>query len=321
MKMTHKRRMMLKSIGLSLLLPGMFERKSTEAVHVDVDDLDHVATGSFSNDAAAIVSNFTVTSWNVAYGKRYTRLADSMEFLLRSDIFLLQEVDRMTNRTRGKKSLRDLPRMFAERLQMHYAYGLEFQELKQDGPGRVAFTGQQTLSAFPLSRPETVRFKNQLADWSRGWLGFWQKRRGGRMFLYCRTRINGVAVHLYNTHLESHATDKGKLAQVAELLEHVSKTASHGDPVIVAGDLNTKASERSPVVKRFLDFGFEDAVLERSPGINATNRRGDRRLDWLFSKNLEPTSARLAPGLLGSDHRAVSATYRAPRSRSSFSQE
>jgi len=308
-------------MGISLLFPWVFEPESEGGVHLDVEDLDHVDTGSFARISRAMVSDLTVTSWNVAYGRRYARVADSMEFLLRSDVFLLQEVDRLTNRTRDKKGLRDLPRLFAERLRMNYAYGLEFQELKQDGPGRVAFTGQQTLSAFPLSRPETVRFRKQLADWSRGWLGFWQKRRGGRMFLYCQAHINGNALHLYNTHLESHASDKEKLVQVAELLEHVSVTASHGEPVIIAGDLNTKGSEHSPVVKRLLAAGFEDAVLERLPGKNPTNRNGDRRLDWLFSKNLEPTGARLAPGLLGSDHRAVSVTYRAPRAHAPASEQ
>ncbi|GMR24504.1 MAG: hypothetical protein BMS9Abin37_3056 [Acidobacteriota bacterium] len=315
--MTHRRRIVLKSLGLSLLVPWALRREDGGDVLVGDEELDRVITGSFHHRPPPSGSDFTVTSWNIEYGRRYGLVADSMESVLSSDIFLLQEVDRMTNRTRDKaaQSLRDLPLLFAERLGMHYAYGLEFQELKQDEPGRPAFTGQQTLSVFPLSHPETVRFKNQLADWSRGWLGLWEKRHGGRMFLYCQAQINGVVVHIYNTHLESRANDERKLAQVAEMLEHLSMNASRSEPVIVAGDLNTRESEHSPIVTRFLDDGFEDGVLERSPGRNATNRKGDRRLDWLFSRNLEPTSARLAPGLLGSDHRAVSVTYRAPRTR------
>lgn len=303
---------MVKSVALSLLVPSVFRRKGEGDDPVEDAEMDRVVTGSFHRGPIPSATDFTVTSWNIEYGKRYGTVAESMESVLSSDIFLLQEVDRMTNRTRHRGDSRDVPMLLAERLGMHYAYGLEFQELRQDAPGRPAFTGQQTLSSFPLSHPETVRFTNQLADWSRGWLGFWQKRHGGRMFLYCRARVNGVAVHLYNTHLESRASDKKKLFQVAELLEHVSANASAREPVIVAGDLNTRESEHSPVVSRFLDDGFEDGVLDRLPGRSATNRRGDRRLDWLFSRNLEPTGARLAPGLLGSNHRAVSVTYRVP---------
>ena len=314
--MRRKRRVVLKSIGASLLVPPIVGPGGKEDV-VPPEELSRVSTGRFSVEPISKASDFTVTSWNIAYGRKYRRVVESLKTVLRSQIFMLQEVDRMTNRTRDARSgaPRDLPLLFAQHLKMDYAYGLEFQELKQDGPGRLAFTGQETLSAFPLSHPETIRFHHQLADWSRGWLGFWQKRHGGRMSLYCRAYVNGVTLHLYNTHLESRASDEEKLAQVDELLDHISVNARDDEPVIVAGDLNTRQSERSPVVRRLLDHGFEDGLLERLPGRNPTNRGGDRRLDWLFSRNLEVTAASLAPGRLGSDHRAVRVTYRAPGPR------
>lgn len=313
MSSSRRRRLFPASTGLSFLergWPGVPEAgpfSSPEA-------LDFVMTGGFAEEAVEARQRFTVTTWNTNYAKRYRAILAALK-RLRSEILLLQELDRLTNRTRDRKTraMRDVPVHLAEELRMHFAYGVEFRELKQEAPGQAAFTGQQTLSVFPLSHQEIVRFENQLADWSRGWLGFWQKREGGRMFLYCRARVGPATVHLYNTHLESRASDRRKLAQLDEILAHVEENVAPGAPVVLAGDLNTRESERSPLVERLLEAGFVDPLHPPpSRRSHATNHNSDRRLDWVFSRNLHPVGAAIAPQFWGSNHRAVSVTYRAP---------
>jgi len=280
------------------------------------EELARVEAGSFLTVAAPLrPQDFTVTTWNICYGTSYEQERDALASVMRSDVLLLQEVDRMTHRTRDRKSglARNVPVLLARDLGMQYAYGIEFQELKQDGRGQPAFTGQQTLSTYPLSHQTTVRFTHQLADWSRGWLGFMEKRNGGRMFLYNQAQIGGVPVHLYNVHLESRATDEEKTLQVHEILAHVERIAPRAEPVIIAGDLNTRDSEKSAVVKLLLQSGFTDPFHVQNPAEMATNSHGDKRLDWVFSRNLVPIRARVAAAFWGSDHRALSVSYRMPR--------
>ncbi len=280
------------------------------------DELSTVETGSFAGDPPnSTPESFRLTAWNIDYGQRFPEILRVLETTLESDIFFLQEVDRFTDRTRNRETgqHRDIPRLLAEELKTNYAYGIEFQELKQDSPSRAAFTGQLTLSVFPLKQNQAIHFEKQLANWSQGLLGLLQKRHGGRMFLYSQVQIGTFTVHLYNAHLESRAKDHEKVTQIREILDHIQANLGTHEPVIIAGDLNTREGEESTVVEALLSNGFIDPFPQLVEGGIVTNRKDDRRLDWIFSRNLEPLEARVSGDYLGSDHRALTVTFKFPK--------
>lgn len=272
-----------------------------------------IEAGSFANDPAGSTPEFfRLTAWNIHYGRRFPEILRALGTTLQSDIFLLQEVDQFTNRTRNRRTgqYRDIPRLLAEELEMNYAYGIEFQELKQESLRRAAFTGQLTLSRFPMNQNQAIQFENQLADWSQGLLGLLQKRHGGRMFLYSQVQIGTSTVHLYNVHLESRAKDREKVIQIREIFDHIQANLETHEPVIVAGDLNTREEQDSPVVEALLSNGFIDPFAQQADVRIVTNRKDDRRLDWIFCRNLEPLEARVSGDFLGSNHRALTVTFK-----------
>lgn len=253
-----------------------------------------------------------VVSWNIAYGKRIDKILDTLLSEPLADIYLLQEVDHMTNRTRphlfGRSQ--NISRRIAQALKRSFMWGIEYQELKQDAPDRPAFTGQATLSRYLLTHPLVHRFRWQPADWSRGMYAFLQKRNGGRMFLYTTALVGAQRIHLYNTHLESRATDEERAQQMEEILSDVGQCTEPEDPVLIVGDFNTELGETSPIIRALLRDGFTDPLLGRPEREVTTNKEGDKRLDWMFSRNLEVIEARIAEDFDGSDHRRLRVRYR-----------
>lgn len=181
-----------------------------------------------------------VVDWNIDRG---LHLAEVVAFLARAkaDLIMLQEVDQNTRRT----GYADVARVIAQKLQMNYVFGREFEELTQESRGFHAYQGQATLSRWPISNARLIRFHEQSTFWRpRAFMPRWpvfQERLGGRMALVADVQIAGRTIYAYNLHLESRGDDRLRHAQ----LEEVLADARHYPPemrVILAGDLNLDAS-------------------------------------------------------------------------------
>lgn len=93
--------------------------------------------------------------WNINRGRQLSRI---IEFLRRSkaDILLLQEADLNARRTHNLHIAREI----AQKLQLNYVFGREFEELTQGTRSSPAYHGQATLSRWPLSNARILRFQH-----------------------------------------------------------------------------------------------------------------------------------------------------------------
>jgi endonuclease/exonuclease/phosphatase family metal-dependent hydrolase len=247
-----------------------------------------------------------VVSWNVERGVRFSAI---LEFLraAEADVVLLQEVDLKTRRSQ----YRDVPHELARSLQLNYAFGTEFLELR-GGSGRLpALHGQATLSPWPLSNGRIIRFQSQSNFWKPRWyipqIELFQRRLGGRIALVTEAMIYNQRLVTYNLHLESKGHDALRLQQLRETLKDAGRhTAS--SVVIVGGDLNLDAGNGA-VSAALHGAGFHDAV--RLPEIATTTRLPFQRarcIDWIYVSEGAVTDGQVHNTIRVSDHYPVSAT-------------
>jgi endonuclease/exonuclease/phosphatase family metal-dependent hydrolase len=134
----------------------------------------------------------------------------------------------------------------ARALEMNYVFGREFQELAESSHGSPAYTGQATLSRWPLCSPRLIRFQRQSDFWRPRWwipnMPLFQERLGGRIALLTEVRIAGRRLAVYNLHLESWGDDQLRASQLREVLAG-TMTVPPSTPVIVAGDMNFDTSQ------------------------------------------------------------------------------
>jgi len=231
-----------------------------------------------------------VVSWNIAQGKRYELIRDTLR-ALDGDVYLLQEVDMGVRRTAHRSVAKEL----ADDLGMNWVFAGEFQELGQGRRGSPALTGQAVLSRFPIEDAVALPFDNQ-ARW-RWRLDPLQPRRGGRMAL----RVESRNVLFYNAHIESSGDDLFRHKQVDEMLFDHLLSSRVDRPVIFAGDFNTEQDpEESPLVRCLLGEGFVDAL---GPGaVRRTSVNHDQPLDWIFLRNARSDGGRVVEVPRASDH-------------------
>jgi len=241
-----------------------------------------------------------VVSWNIAQGKRYELVRDTLRSL-DADVYLLQEVDMGVRRTEHRFVAKDL----ADDLGMNWVFAGEFQELGQGRRGVPALTGQAVLSRFSIEDAAALPFEHQ-ARW-RWRLDPFQPRRGGRMAL----RAESGSVLFYNAHIESAKDDSFRHKQVDQMLyDHLLSSRVH-HPVVFAGDFNTERSfEESPLISCLLGEGFVDAL-----GVSTTRRTSvnhDQPLDWIFLRNAHASGGRVIEIPRASDHFPLEAAITLP---------
>jgi endonuclease/exonuclease/phosphatase family metal-dependent hydrolase len=142
--------------------------------------------------------------------------------------------------------------------------------------------GTAILSRYPLRDVKLVPFKYPAYDWYNGEKKYGsieegkrkgaslllgesivrEVRRGGRTNLIATIDVPDLPerqVTIVATHLENRTTPKGRVKQMDELLDMIRPI---GNPVIVAGDMNTTGSDgsvtniKSAVLKKINDPGF-----------------------------------------------------------------
>ena len=159
-----------------------------------------------------------VVSWNIDRG---LKLSGVIDFLAgaKADIILLQEADLNARRTHHINVAKEI----AQKLEMNYVFGREFQELTQGSKTSPAYHGQATLSRWPLSNSRIIRFQQQSNFWRPHWflpeIAPFQERLGGRLALVSEVSIAGNTIVNYNLHLESKSDDRLRRSQLDEVLD------------------------------------------------------------------------------------------------------
>src|SRR5262249_17874396 len=93
-------------------------------------------------------SSLRVVDWNIERGLKLPEIVDFLASQ-NADLLVLQEVDIGTRRTRRMNIAGEVARA----LGMHCVFGREFQELAEGTRDHPAYTGQATLSRWPLEKP------------------------------------------------------------------------------------------------------------------------------------------------------------------------
>ena len=223
-----------------------------------------------------------VVDWNIDRG---LKLRGVIEFLADAgaDIILLQETDLNARRTHHINVAREI----AQKLQMNYVFGREFQELTQGAKTSPAYHGQATLSRWPLSNPRIIRFQKQSSFWRPHWflpeIAPFQERLGGRMGLVNEANIAGKTMVTYNLHLESRGDDRLRCSQLDEALDD-TKRYGWNTPILLTGDFNLDVSRGSAATA--IGRGqFRDAFAnQHAPTTPGSFLEHGRIIDWIFTR-------------------------------------
>ena len=277
---------------------------------MDISSKNSIETGSFAPWSLTLwpPNSIRIVDWNIDRG---LRLNGVIEFLAdaKADLLILQEVDMNAKRTHRLNVAREI----AQKLQMNYVFGCEFQELAQGSRSSPAFHGQATLSPWPLSNGRVLKFQRQSNFWRPRWylpdMEPFQERIGGRMALIVDVDVAGRLLVSYNTHLESRGDASLRQAQLRECLRD-SKEYKPSTPIALAGDLNLNIAQYDVVseLKRE-DFKspFTDQQTRTTPAKSLFDRGST--IDWIFIRGpIRAKSPRVETSVAASDHYPLSVT-------------
>jgi endonuclease/exonuclease/phosphatase family metal-dependent hydrolase len=218
------------------------------------------------------------------------------QLLPQPQILALQEADNQTTRAGRHHIAREL----ARELQMNYAYAapdippdeepkskqwyLDFEEHLL--PSENGTTGLALLSRLPFANVARVDLPWHECAWR------------PRLALAATIQNGKHSIHIFNTHIDPHATIKEQLEQHAAVLDRADEMAG---TTILLGDFNT-LSKRSCLEMRSLleSRGF----VTPFPTGTATWRAGLIRLhtDWIFIRGAKVKRFGVARRLRVSDH-------------------
>lgn len=216
--------------------------------------------------------------------------------LPRVDILALQEADKYTRRAGGLHIAREL----ARELGMRYAHAatnlprdeepkpkqwyLDFEE--QIARADTGDTGIALLSRLPLEKVERVELPWSECAWR------------PRLAMSARVALGPCSVHIFNSHIDPHATTAEQLEQHAAILARADELEG---PSVLLGDFNTLTRASGVAMRRLLEtHGY---VTPFRTG-TATWRAGLIRLhaDWIFVRGLRVKRYGVARPLSVSDH-------------------
>jgi endonuclease/exonuclease/phosphatase family metal-dependent hydrolase len=272
-----------------------------------VTSAHEIETGSFASPRWLLwpPSSVKIVCWNINRGLQLPRI---IEFLNRSqaDILLLQEADLNARRTHHLNVAREI----AQKLQLNYAFGREFQELTQGTRHAPAYHGQVTLSRWPLSNARILRFQRQSNFWQPHWflpeIEPFQERLGGRLALVAHASVAGKTVVTYNLHLESRGDDGLRSAQLKEVLQD-ARGYKADTLVVLAGDLNMDVSG-GDVAQAIRLAEFDDAFTnQHTPTTPHSFFANGKVIDWIFFRGaLRFNTPQVHCAVSASDHYPLS---------------
>jgi len=194
------------------------------------------------------------------------------------DLVALQEVDNNTQRTNKT----DQAKLLAEQLKMHYVFGKAI-------PYQGGEYGLAILSRFPILEHQMILLPPEIQ----------QEQRGVLIARIGVPDAKGKVIRFASTHLSvvSHEERAIQIEKIDSLLSEGS------EPVIVAGDFNTRPDNESIV--RFVKNWTDDADL--ALGKNVTPVR-PRRIDYIFLRSKdswEVLETRTIDDRITSDHMPI----------------
>ncbi|MCB1488834.1 MAG: endonuclease/exonuclease/phosphatase family protein [Bauldia sp.] len=250
----------------------------------------------------------TVAAWNLERGLSPEASADLL-LAERADLVLLSEIDNGMARTAQRHVARDI----ADRLDMDYAYGVEFlelglgsaveKELAGDASNDNGFHGNALMTAAPMIAPAMIRLDDH-GHWFNEETG--QPRVGGRCAIVATIPLDVGAIVAVSVHLENRADGNYRAAQMETLLDCLAGYA--GDlPIVIGGDLNTAVEtdddfDREPLFAIAAEAGFErhgglsGEVTTRVSRLSR-NPAPPCRLDWFLTRGLAVTESRVVAAL------------------------
>ncbi len=270
-------------------------------------ETNEIETGNFAAPRWLLCppDSIKVVTWNIDRGLQLQRVIDFLASA-KADILLLQEADENAKRTHHVNVAREI----AQKLQMNYVFGREFEELTQGTRASPAYHGQATLSRWPLANFRIIRFQKQSNFWRPRWflpeISPFQERIGGRLALVGEANIAGKAMATYNLHLESKGDDELRGSQLDEVLAD-AKRYTLNTPTVLAGDFNLDVSS-STVAGAIRHAQFDDAFLNRhSPSTPGSFFGHGRVIDWIFTRGpIRANKQRVHGSVSASDHYPLS---------------
>lgn len=196
----------------------------------------------------------------------------------RADVIALQEADRGTIRAGG----RHVARALAEALRMNFVragtptprdarpkprrWWLDFEERIRMGEG--GDTGVALLSRLPLSDVARIELPWSECPWR------------PRLALSAAVPFAGRRLHVFNAHIDTHASVEGQLEQHRAVLARAD-AARLGEPVLILGDFNTLTRRARDAARQLLE---SHGYATPQPTDTATWRSGPLRyhFDWIF---------------------------------------
>ena len=236
---------------------------------------------------------------------------------------LLTEMDCGMLRTGQVHTIADI----AARLDQHYAYGLEFFELKPMPPpagfttigddNDFGFHGNGLITTRPFDHPVAIRL-DSVADWYIAPKGG-QRRLGNRMAVAAVVALGTVRFVACSVHLESATDGAGRLIQMRTLLDRLDEFAA-GLPLLIGGDLNTHVQPggtddiTEPLFALAKARGYDFSACNLASPTTRTSIwsecAGTRQLDWFCTRDLTASEPRVVPalgpdGTVLSDHELI----------------
>ena len=211
-------------------------------------------------------------------------------------ILALQEADKETVRAGGHHIARELARS----LRMNYAYAslnveqdespksrewyLNFEE--QISPTEMGRTGVAMLSRLPFATIKRLDLPWHKCAWR------------PRLAICASFHVGGRTVHIFNSHIDPHATIPEQIEQHEAVLAHADKIDG---PVILLGDFNTLSKRSCLAMREFLESRGYSTPFRTG---TATWRSGPIRLhtDWIFTRGAGVKRFGVARRLSVSDH-------------------
>jgi endonuclease/exonuclease/phosphatase family metal-dependent hydrolase len=142
------------------------------------------------------------------------------------------------------------------------------------------------LSRFPVSCVERVDLPWAECAWR------------PRLALAATITVGDKSLHIFNSHIDPHATTREQLEQHEAILSHAESVSG---PVVLLGDFNTLTRAACAEVRSFLEARGYSTPL---PTNAATWRAGLIRLhpDWIFVRGVKVLRWGVARRLGVSDH-------------------
>lgn len=250
-----------------------------------------VASGGFvRNPPETLPSEFRILTYNL-HGPPDDHMEDLVDALTNDQVLKeatilgLQEV----NRHHRKTGYRDVASELANSLGLYYAFAVENPYQKGGGERGLAI-----LSRFPMSQVERIALPHA--------------GPGGR-----RRIALGTTVHLgpnrlrvYSIHLESRIANRKHADQLTTVLTDANRYPEL--PTVILGDFNTVYFRTEQTFDLLKASDFQTKLYEGSSFRKVLLLR--KKLDWIWTRNLEILESGVQEQIEASDHRPVWALLR-----------